>query len=286
MWGRMCEERLGVEGPQECYYCPERIYCSERCQARDWPEHKKICNMGKGETGTEIREAQVLKGTQQEHEKEQPRPGVVNCYKVQGSCIACHAEGELRCARCADVYCSASCHKKDWELHKKGCQPPLPKEKTGKDVQAEQGEVKVKMCSVGEEAKTLNDEFEQWYLRSIQEEVSETEQMEIEMHLLEREKEAELAEQEEIRVLKAKAKKGEGTISAEMRGHPRLVNYCRTIGMCEFCNKEAESRCDRCGTVCCSTECYSENWERHEKDCKSPKEPLEKPGIYYIEGKP
>ena len=86
-------------------------------------------------------------------------------------------------------------------------------------------------------------------------------------------------EQEETRVLKAKAKKGKGTISVETRSHPKLTNYCRTIGMCGFCNKEAESRCERCGVVCCSPECYSENWEKHEKDCKCPKEPLEKPDI-------
>ena len=67
----------------------------------------------------------------------------------------------MKCARCEDVCCSDGCHRKDWEVHKKGCQPPLPKEKTGKEVQAEQGEAKVDMCTIGEEEKTLNDEFDQ-----------------------------------------------------------------------------------------------------------------------------
>ena len=69
---------------------------------------------------------------------------------------------------------------------------------------------------------------------------------------------------EEITMLKAKAK-GKGTSEVEKMGRPRLNNYCRIIGLCGFCNKEAESRCERCGVVCCSRECYEENWETHEK---------------------
>ena len=59
-----------VYGPQECYYCPERIYCSELCQARDWPEHKKNCKMGEVGTESRIREVQVLNGSQQDKNEE------------------------------------------------------------------------------------------------------------------------------------------------------------------------------------------------------------------------
>ena len=90
-------------------------------------------------------------------------------------------------------------------------------------------------------------------------------------------------QEEEIRVFKAKAKKHRGE---EKTGLPRLNNYCRIIGLCGFCNKVAEYRCERCGMVCCSRECYEGNWETHEKACKSPEKALEKPGIYYIDGKP
>ena len=51
-------------------------------------------------------------------------------------------------------------------------------------------------------------------------------------------------QEEEIRVLKAKAKKHR---DEEKTGLPRLNNYCRIIGLCGFCNKVAEYRCERCG---------------------------------------
>ena len=46
--------------------------------------------------------------------------------KAQGSCIVCKREGALRCATCAEVYCSVECHDRDWDLYKGVCQPLLP----------------------------------------------------------------------------------------------------------------------------------------------------------------
>ena len=87
-------------------------------------------------------------------------------------------------------------------------------------------------------------------------------------------------------MLKAKAKNNKGTSDAGKTGDPRLSNYCRIIGYCVFYNKEAESRRERYGKVFCSSDCYSENWEKHEKECKCPESPLEKPDMYYRDGKP
>ena len=36
--------------------------------------------------------------------------------------LACEKSGELRCARCKDIwYCSAECQKQDWKRHKAAC---------------------------------------------------------------------------------------------------------------------------------------------------------------------
>ena len=177
---------------QECYYCPEKIYCTRSCQAEDWPEHKKNCRMGEGDTESRIREPQVLKGTQQEREKG----------------------------------------------------------KTGKNVQAEQGEVKVKMCSVGEETKTVSEAFDQWCHSLIYEEVSEREQMEIEAHLMEMERDLRVEEQEETRVLKAITSEG---ISD---GEKAKTFKTKTQGLCVTCDLEGEVKCATCSGVYCSVECH------------------------------
>ena len=85
-----CERRPGSffgGRPLGCYYCPEKLYCTELCQAKDWPEHKKNCNMGKEETGSRSREVQVLKGSQRDKNEELGKPGLVRCFLVQGRCI-------------------------------------------------------------------------------------------------------------------------------------------------------------------------------------------------------
>ena len=80
------------------------------------------------------REVLVPKRAEQDEDgRDLERPGMVKCNKVQGSCIACHTQGEMRCAKCEDVYCSDGCYERDWDLHRKSCRPPLPNEKTGKD---------------------------------------------------------------------------------------------------------------------------------------------------------
>ena len=93
MCGGTCGEKSMYDGPQECHYCPERVYCSELCQARDWPEHKKNCKMGNEGTGSKVREVQVLKDTRKEPGEEPKRPGVVRCFKIQGTCVVCYRAG-------------------------------------------------------------------------------------------------------------------------------------------------------------------------------------------------
>ena len=81
-------------------------------------------------------------------------------------------------------------------------------------------------------------------------------------------------------MLKAKAKNNKGTSDAGKTGDPRLSNYCIIIGYCGFYNKEVESRRERYGMVFCSSDCYSENWEKHKKECKCP-ESLRKTGYVF-----
>ena len=83
--------------------------------------------MGDEGKSSKVREAQVLKGTQQEPEKELTRLGLVRCFMVQGHCTVCYAEGELQCATCNDVYCSNECYEEDWEMHRESCQHPSPR---------------------------------------------------------------------------------------------------------------------------------------------------------------
>ena len=98
---------------------------------------------------------------------------------------------------------------------------PLPKEKTEKNVQLEQGETKVdavptaialKGTCWSEEAVDMNEEFDRWCQTSgygdVSERQAEKEQIKIRAHLRDMELKQERWEQEEeARVFKAKAKK-------------------------------------------------------------------------------
>ena len=235
----VCGGRPRFQPPQECSYCPGKIYCSELCQARDWPDHKRNCNREKGGTRSRIREAQVLKGTQQEQGKEPERPVVVRSYRTQGLCMVCHLMGGFKCNGCADVYCSDGCHEKAWELHRDSCRPSPLKEEIETGVQVEQGDVKVNVCVVGEEAETMDDGFDRWCkilgYGGVSEREEEREQMEIRMRLRDMEREREMMDQrgEEIRVFKAKAQ-----------------------GSCKGCDLKGELRCATCTEVYCSVECH------------------------------
>ena len=171
----------------------------------------------------------------------------------------------MRCHRCGSVYCSEGCHEKDWDLHRESCRPPLTDEGTRDSEQAEQGDAKVNLCVAGKEAKTIDEAYNQWCdilgPGGVSEREAEREQIQIKRHLRDMELEQEKWEQEEeARVFKAKVKKNR---DGEKSGRPKLNNYCRIIGLCGFCNKVAEYRCERCGMVCCSQGCYEENWETH-----------------------
>ncbi len=83
----------------------DEIYCSERCQVRDWPNHKKRC------------------------------PRIVEHYDVSHDedlhkCAGCTKLEDKQnkfpiCSRCKKTYyCSTECQRKDWKDHKKICTPP------------------------------------------------------------------------------------------------------------------------------------------------------------------
>ena len=45
-------------------------------------------------------------------------------------CGHCGKDGQYRCSRCRDWYCSQKCQLNDWPRHKELCVPPPPLEKS------------------------------------------------------------------------------------------------------------------------------------------------------------
>ena len=109
-----CHRRSPYFTPQECFYCPEKIYCSKLCQAMKWPEHKLDCKMGEAR---EILKDKELEWENLDDEITALRVEVEKAKtfkaKAAGLCSrGCDLQGELRCTTCAGVYCSVKCHRR------------------------------------------------------------------------------------------------------------------------------------------------------------------------------
>lgn len=78
----------------ECSRCKDRHYCSEACQAAEWPKHRTLC--------------------------------VAPSDDVQCNCShylkRMQVSDAKRCGRChRETYCSRECQVKDWKTHKEAC---------------------------------------------------------------------------------------------------------------------------------------------------------------------
>ena len=118
----VCKEYLDSGRARECRYCPEKIYCTRSCQAKDWPEHKKDCRMGKGKKPDEFGEQGTVNKVIAEHGAFPSRSRLGD----QRKCVVCEGRPGLgpsqECYYCpGKIYCSEVCQAKDWPEHKKEC---------------------------------------------------------------------------------------------------------------------------------------------------------------------
>ena len=87
---------------RKCRWCGKVQYCNRDCQAKDWPEHKKVC--------TDAMKLQSCK-----HSSGDPLLKCAFCKKLSDNLNS-------NCSRCGRVqYCNHDCQAKDWPEHKKVC---------------------------------------------------------------------------------------------------------------------------------------------------------------------
>lgn len=59
-----------------------------------------------------------------------------------------------------------------------------------------------------------------------------------------------------------------GSQLAKEYGNMKVFNFFTTSKICIVCNKPSKSRCSKCSTRYCSSECQLNDWKNHKKICK------------------
>ena len=89
---------------RKCTWCGNVQYCNHNCQAKDWPEHKKVCT-----DAMKLQSCDTSKHTSSDHLLK-----CAFCKKL--------SDNLKNCSRCGKVqYCDQDCQMRHWPEHKKVC---------------------------------------------------------------------------------------------------------------------------------------------------------------------
>ena len=89
---------------RKCTWCGKVQYCNRDCQAKDWPEHKKVCT-----DAMKLQSCDTSKHTSVDHLLK-----CAFCKKL--------SDNLKNCSRCGKVqYCDRDCQTRHWPKHKKVC---------------------------------------------------------------------------------------------------------------------------------------------------------------------
>jgi hypothetical protein len=105
-----------LDGKKVCGGCLNARYCSVQCQKEHWPLHKPFCKKEEKKDEVKVKEKEEDESMIPQIKKNGDGPKTIYI------CQICNKPSKFHCSRCQGAnYCSLTCQKKNWNIHKKVC---------------------------------------------------------------------------------------------------------------------------------------------------------------------